>query len=499
MSGQQRNKLMIGGVIALVVIIAAAILVFGPEDEKVGNRRPTPTPEATDQPTEEATEPPDLQTADAATAIVAQTQSASTAIAQTVDAGSSGDDPTEIPATPTGLEPPIAVPATPTPDQSEVPIIGGIGGQQVASVDFKVVSEAGEQLGNGTVRLYSPLQMRLNESAEIIVELDLSLEPGVTLTALPIPATFTPTPRPTPLPTGATPRPTRTPPPLQGEGYVPVHEFMGAELLGVDRHNFRMEAVPADGLLNIQTDTINRWRWSIRPLGEQALGVNRLEVQIYLPLKRSDGASFRQETNLLPFEIEVLGDGAVNPSEEDDGGGGWLMVIGSIGGLGVLGAGGYWWVQHRRKSLRIFISYRRADSQGSAGRLYDRLARTFGKGLVFRDVEEIEYGEDFVHAIDQAVGACEVLIAVIGNQWLTAQDHEGRRRIDNPHDFVRLEIATALRRGIRVIPALVEDARMPAEADLPADLQELHRRNAIAVRNDSFDDDVDRLVRSLLE
>lgn len=488
MSGQQRNRFIIGGVIALVVIIAAAILVFGPEDEKVGNRRPTPTHQATDEATEEATEPPDVQTADA-----------QTAIALTIDAGSSGDGPTDLPATPTGLEPPIAVQISPTPDQSEVPITGGIGGQEVASVDFKVVSEAGEPLGNGTVRLYSPLQMRLNESAAIIVELDLSLEPGVSLTALPIPATFTPTPRPTPLPTGATPRPTRTLPPIQGEGYVPVHEFMGAELLGVDRHNFRIDAVPADGQLNIQPDTINRWRWSIRPLGEQALGVNRLEVQIYLPLRRSDGTAFRQETNLLPFEIEVLGDGAANPTDEDDGGSGWLMIVGGIAGLGVLGAGGYWWLQHRRKSLRIFISYRRADSQGSAGRLYDRLARTFGKGLVFRDVEEIEYGEDFVHAIDQAVGACEVLIAVIGNQWLTAEDKEGRRRIDNPHDFVRLEIATALRRGIRVIPALVDDARMPSEADLPADLQELHRRNAIAVRNDSFDDDVERLVRSLLE
>ncbi|MBZ0318237.1 MAG: hypothetical protein K8L91_17585, partial [Anaerolineae bacterium] len=196
MWGQQRNKLMIGGMIALVVIIVAAILVFGPEDEDVGKGRPTQvnvvditlTSEASTA-TEEATEPPDLQTADA-----------QTAIALTIDAGSSGDGPTQdAAALPTEIEPPIAVQNTPEPDQSEVPIGGGIGGQQVASVDFKVVSEAGEQLGNGTVRLYSPLQMHLNESAEIIVELDLSLEPGVSLTALPIPATFTRVPQPTPL------------------------------------------------------------------------------------------------------------------------------------------------------------------------------------------------------------------------------------------------------------------------------------------------------------
>lgn len=326
----------------------------------------------------------------------------------------------------------------------------------------------------------------------------------MTLTNLPEPPTFTPTFRPSPtLVSAGTPRPTRTLPPLQGEGYVPVYEYMGAEMLGVDRHNFRIDAVPADGLLHILPDTVNRWRWSIRPLGEQALGINRLEIQIYLPLRRSDGTAFRQETNLLPLEIEVFDSGATSGGDDDDGGGGWLMVHGGvIGLLALIGTGaytGYWWTQRRRKALRIFISYRRADSQGSAGRLYDRLARTFGKGLVFRDVEEIEYGEDFIQAIDQAVGACEVLIAVIGNQWVAAQDSEGRRRLDNPHDFVRLEIATALRRGIRVIPALVDDARMPSEADLPDELKELQRRNAIAVRNDSFDDDVDRLVRSLLE
>ncbi len=485
--GRQRIGLIIGGVLALVVMAALAMSLLGGDEDTVNKNNDAPTREfertatAMAALTEAATQPPDAQTA----------------IALTDEAASAGDGPTRLPATPEIVGPPIGAQDTPTPSQGQI----GVDGQQVASVDFKVVSEAGENLGNGTVRLYSPTRMRLNESAEILVELDLSLEPGVTLTNLAPPATFTPTPRPSPTAASVgTPRPTRTLPPLQSEGYVPVYEFMGAEMLGVDRHNFRIDAVPADGLLHILPDTVNRWRWSIRPLGEQALGINRLEIQIYLPLRRSDGTAFRQETNLLPLEIEVVDGGAASGGDDDSGG--WMMVGGVIGLLAIIGTGaytGYWWTQRRRRALRIFISYRRADSQGSAGRLYDRLARTFGKGLVFRDVEEIEYGEDFIQAIDQAVGACEVLIAVIGNQWVAVHDPEGRRRLDNPHDFVRLEIATALRRGIRVIPALVDDARMPSEADLPDDLKELQRRNAIAVRNDSFDDDVDRLVRSLLE
>jgi hypothetical protein len=109
----------------------------------------------------------------------------------------------------------------------------------------------------------------------------------------------------------------------------------------------------------------------------------------------------------------------------------------------------------------IFISYRRQETRHLAGRLYDRLAARFGLDQVFMDVATIEPGVDFAEAIDQAVGACRVLLAVIGSHWLTAADDAGQRRLDHPDDLVRLEVEAALARNVRVIPILVDDAVMP--------------------------------------
>src|ERR1043166_4935681 len=93
---------------------------------------------------------------------------------------------------------------------------------------------------------------------------------------------------------------------------------------------------------------------------------------------------------------------------------------------------------------KIFISYRRDDSEGVAGRLFDRLATQFGREQIFMDVDAIAPGEDFIDVIERAVTSCDVLIAVIGRGWLEARDQDGRRRIDNPEDFVRVEIVAAL-------------------------------------------------------
>jgi hypothetical protein len=131
-------------------------------------------------------------------------------------------------------------------------------------------------------------------------------------------------------------------------------------------------------------------------------------------------------------------------------------------------------------SGKIFISYRRDDSSASAGRLYDRLIGRFPSNQIFMDVTNLDPGVDFVKVIEESVGSCDVLIAVIGRHWLISSDEEGRR-LDNPEDFVRLEIATALKRGIRVIPVLVEGASMPRPGELPDDLKSLVRRNALEV------------------
>ena len=129
----------------------------------------------------------------------------------------------------------------------------------------------------------------------------------------------------------------------------------------------------------------------------------------------------------------------------------------------------------------IFISYRREDTAGHAGRLFDRLTQHFGKVRIFMDVSDIEPGTDFVEAIDKAVGSCEILIVVIGREWLTCREPGGQRRLENPNDFIRLEAATALKRNIRVIPVLVQGARMPKSAELPADLEKLSRRQGIEI------------------
>jgi hypothetical protein len=145
----------------------------------------------------------------------------------------------------------------------------------------------------------------------------------------------------------------------------------------------------------------------------------------------------------------------------------------------------------------IFISYRRDDSAGYAGRLYDRLAAHFGADQVFMDVAGIELGTDFVTAIEQAVGSCKVLIVVIGDEWLSTTDAAGRRRLDDPHDFVRLETGVALEREIRVVPVLVGGALMPRGEDLPADLKALARRQAIEISHKQWEASTRELIGAL--
>lgn len=148
------------------------------------------------------------------------------------------------------------------------------------------------------------------------------------------------------------------------------------------------------------------------------------------------------------------------------------------------------------RSANIFVNYRRDDTAGHTGRLFDRLSSRF-PGRIFRDIDTIEPGIDFVEIIHQAVGCCEVLIVMIGREWLNITDATGRRRLDNTNDFVRLEIATALERDIRIIPVLVEGAAMPRPEDLPPELALLSRRNAIELSDGRWAFDVDRLIQAI--
>lgn len=143
---------------------------------------------------------------------------------------------------------------------------------------------------------------------------------------------------------------------------------------------------------------------------------------------------------------------------------------------------------------KIFICYRRTDSGGHAGRVYDRLAARFGDDRIYIDIHNIPPGVDFVEHVRQAMQECAAVIVLIGQRWLVG---ENRKRLNQPDDHVRQEIEQALESMAQVYPVLVQDARMPAQADLPEDIRPLARRNAIEIRDASFEADVQPLIKAL--
>ena len=148
-------------------------------------------------------------------------------------------------------------------------------------------------------------------------------------------------------------------------------------------------------------------------------------------------------------------------------------------------------------TFRMFISYRRDDSSGYALGLQERLKERFGDGNVFMDVEGIRPGTDFVDVIGEALEECDVLLAVIGSTWMSCLDAQGRRRLEDPEDFVRLEVETALRRGIPVLPLLVQGASVPQGDQLPPSLSSLARRQALELSDRRWRADVGRLIEEL--
>jgi TIR domain len=148
----------------------------------------------------------------------------------------------------------------------------------------------------------------------------------------------------------------------------------------------------------------------------------------------------------------------------------------------------------RTRAPRVFLSYRRNDSAGYSGRLCQDLNERFGEKNVFIDVDSIQFGVDFVDAVSQVISKSDVILVLIGRTWLSAADEAGNRRIDNPKDFVRLEIEEALTKGKRLIPVLVGGAEMPSEKDLPEQLIKLSRRNACEITDRHWRRDVGELL-----
>jgi hypothetical protein len=145
----------------------------------------------------------------------------------------------------------------------------------------------------------------------------------------------------------------------------------------------------------------------------------------------------------------------------------------------------------------IFVSYRRDDTQGWAGRLERALQESFPKTQVFYDIATLQPGEDFPVAIEGALSSCQAALVLIGPRWLSVQAAEGQRRIDNPDDFVRLEIAAALARPILVVPVLLGGAAMPKAASLPEVLQPLARKQGHEISDKRWDYDCDLLLQKL--
>ena len=147
---------------------------------------------------------------------------------------------------------------------------------------------------------------------------------------------------------------------------------------------------------------------------------------------------------------------------------------------------------------KIFISYRRDDSIETAGRIYDQLAGHFGSENVFMDDYTIPPGVDFRKHLHDAVGGCDVVLAVIGRDWMKRRGLLRKRRLDDPGDFVRIEIEAALQRDVRVVPVLVRDATMPRPGDLPASIRDFAYRHAVRIRaGRDFRTDIDRLIGAL--
>lgn len=145
----------------------------------------------------------------------------------------------------------------------------------------------------------------------------------------------------------------------------------------------------------------------------------------------------------------------------------------------------------------IFISYRREDSEGQAGRLFDDLIGSFGPDAVFMDVAGIDKGRDFRKIIDKHISSCKVVLVVIGKNWSDATDENGQRRLEQPSDFVRYETVAALGRDIPVIPVLIGRATMPRVDQLPSDISELAYRNAVELTHARWESDVELLIRAL--
>jgi hypothetical protein len=171
----------------------------------------------------------------------------------------------------------------------------------------------------------------------------------------------------------------------------------------------------------------------------------------------------------------------------------WLSL-----GAGFLVLSVFWlWIRRRSTPARIFVSYRRDDSGGWVQGLHDRLAEHFGDHVVFMDLNDISPGSDFVATLNRSLKETRVVLVVIGKRWGEVRDSNGQRRLDDPADWVRLEVQKAISGGKRVIPVLVDGAEMPDAGVLPEDIQTLGRYQAVKLYPDQFNSGMQMLIKAI--
>ncbi len=331
----------------LAALVAAVMLLTGLGGASAMPVTSEPTRMAAASPAAAATEPPPtptaLPTATAAPTLPPATPTPIGALSTPTALPQTGGGPESQPPTPPGAAPTQAPSATvemPTPAPVEPP--GPSSGETPAGSEvamahtFTLIDEAGNNLGSGQVNVYAPSQLAVGEAGEIRVEIRVTIALPTAAAAAEATAT----------PSGGGAHPTPTLPALIDSQMIEVREYMGAGLRGLDLSHFRYEAVPANGLLHMRVNVPNVWRWNITPAGAEAVGINRLEVYIYLPQTRSDGTAFNEETNTIPLTITVPGEAA-----QKDGGGQLGILIAAlvaVGGAGGAFAGAAQYVRARR-------------------------------------------------------------------------------------------------------------------------------------------------------
>jgi hypothetical protein len=283
---------------------------------------------------------------------------------------------------------------------------------------------------------------------------------------------------------------------------VEITPLMKARLVPQDKSAFSILARPdEDHAIQVISGTeTTKWSWNVTA---QKPGSQRLTISLSRLVKYNNAEYWRE---VGEYEADIVVQ--VTPlSWLKTSGWQWMAIILLIG-VGSVTA--IVTITRRGRTLRkretgpteglgrIFISYRRADSADVVGRIYDYLVDAFGQDVIFKDVDSIPFGVDFKEYLDRKTRECRVALVVIGDRWLDATDESGRRRLDDPADFVRAEVESALQNGIPVIPLLVRGAKMPTEATLPPGLRKLVYQNGIPIRPDpDFHHDMERLISGL--